>query len=98
MTINIGDNYRLRRFDRLSWVLEERRVKRTRGGGEDGEEEPRWFSAGRYFTRLDAAVRCVYEWRLLEDDGEYDLFEAIRRAEAIAHELAEAVGKELPGE
>ena len=92
MTINLGDDYRLRPMDKLNWVLEQRRIPT---GNRAKSDKPKWYQTGNYFQRLDAALSYVYDHKLIEVEGEYDLFDAIKQAEKIAYELTAYVGKEI---
>lgn len=94
-TVTIGD-YRLVRFDRLNWLLEEYRTADpashlTRDG------RPKWFSTGHYFQRVGAGVSWLLEHEMLEDGGEYDLAGAVARFDEIATGLRAHVTDAVSG-
>ena len=88
MIINIGDDYRIRRYDARNWTLDQFKAPDPTTRCTKGTD-PRWVHIGVYFGTLDAALRWAYEHALLADRSEEELGlkEALGRAEAIAEGL-----------
>lgn len=59
MTINLGDDYRLRPMDKLNWVLEQRRIPT---GNRAKSDKPKWYQTGNYFQRLVLAPLQLPSW------------------------------------
>lgn len=88
MIITMG-RYRLVRYDKRNWQLQEfREPAEDKGGRKAKDKSAKWFGRDCYFQSLAQALRWVYEHEVLDDSGEYDLEGAIGRAEQIADELA----------
>lgn len=91
-TIELGHGYRLNRIDSMNWQLEKFRPAGTvEAIGKTWEVKDRWKPLGRYYQKLDAAIRAVYELVLRDGDDATDLKEALDRAEGIAATLRGAI-------
>lgn len=89
--INFGA-YRLAKYDRLNWELEEFRAPdETRGRNLVKDDSPKWRPSGHYFGSIGAGVSWLLEHEFLEDGGEYDLAGAIKRFGEIACDLRQYV-------
>ena len=96
MIINIGDDYRIRRYDARNWTLDQFKAPDPNNRFTKGTD-PRWVHIGVYFGTLDAALRWAYEHALLADRSEEELSlkEALDRAEAIAEGLKTGIEIDL---
>lgn len=87
--INIGRGYRLRRYDRRNWVMDE-----WRGADPSSNltKDPsvKWRSCDRYFQSVSGALTWVLDHEMLADGGEYDLPAALDRMAEIADSLSKA--------
>lgn len=88
--------YRLVRYDRLNWGLEEYRAPDP-NNHQTRSPEPKWMPTGHYFSRIGAGVSWLLEHEMLEDGGEYDLAGAVARFEQIATDLRSHVDAATEG-
>lgn len=86
-TIDLGGEYRLRRFDSRNWMLQQWREPDP-SNGRAKTSEPSWRDTGNFFQQLAPALAYVFELRM-RDEGEPDesLRDAIDRAGRIRDEL-----------
>lgn len=80
MIINLG-SHRLRRYDSRNWVLEEHRPPAK--GRKAKSDEAKWRSCDHYFQSVGGAVLWIAEHKLLDEDAEVDLMDALREYRAI---------------
>lgn len=96
-TIDLG-RYRLVRYDRMNWLMEEFRKPCGNSGARAAKsDEPRWRSTGHYFGSIGAGVSWLLEHEMLNGGGEYDLEGAILRFGEIAAELRNHVNMATEG-
>lgn len=96
MIINIGNDYRIRRYDARNWTLDQFKAPNPNNRFTKGTD-PRWVHVGVYFGTLDSALRWAYEHALLADksEEELDLKEALDRAESVAEGLKTGIEIDL---
>lgn len=92
--IELGHGYKLRRLDAMNWQLWRFREPNGRNGRAKSGD-PKWMPCGKYYQKLDSALRAVYELALSEGDECADLHAAMVEAERIAATLKTNVN--LPG-
>lgn len=83
--IDLGNGYRLRRFDDLNWTLE--RFRRPSAARRSKSDEPRWFGTDRYFQTLGAGLAAAYEFALRDGEDATDLATAMLRAQGLHDDL-----------
>lgn len=101
VTITIGTRWRIRRYDKRSWVVEEFRAPDP-DNNRTKSTEPCWTQAngdgfGPFFAKPESCLRWLMDYRALNDvGGEYTLDEAVEKWVTLKDEMAGCLVAILP--